>query len=79
MAAVEREQREHVEHAHEHVEHGEQVQDADDAFGPADVVAHRRDADERGRPRLEIVVRAGDVGDDVDRVEHLDRTLGHLP
>ena len=42
VAAVERQQREHVEHADEHVEHGEQVQDADETLRIADVVADRR-------------------------------------
>src|SRR5690606_32342160 len=57
----------------------EQVEDADDSLGVADVVAQPGDAHQRGGAGGDVVVGARDVRHDVDRVEHLECALGHLP
>ena len=74
MATVEWHQRKHIEHSDRDVERREQAEGAGPAVEAADVVADLRGPDDCSRSRRHVVVRADQVAEHVDRIDHLRHT-----
>ena len=78
VAAVERQERHHVEHSDEHVDCREQQQHAFQAFFATDLAAHLAGADYRARARERVGRLARQILGDVQRVEHGEIGRAHV-
>ena len=79
MSTVERQQRHHVEQTDEHIDPGEREQDAGQTGFLADRRAQPTDSVHSDGLRRLILVHAGEVLVDVDRIHHLDHATDAGP